>query len=121
LPPGPDGTKFRDITGDIDFLAILTPDGRVLGEGVEGAQQALELQQRAKVYQLMQELVGMQHGESFTIPPGKVREKYMKDGLNSGDGETLLAATPQKRLMTTYFDDGLSTLLGGPNGDLVQL
>ena len=121
LPPGPDGTRFRDITGDIDFLAILTPDGRVLGDGVEGAQLALELKQRAKVYQLMQELVGMQHGESFTIPPGKVREKYMKDGLNSGDGETLLAATPQKRLMTTYFDDGLSTLLGGPNGDIVQL
>ena len=25
-PLGTDGTRFRDITGDIDFLAILTPE-----------------------------------------------------------------------------------------------
>ncbi|MEM9514407.1 MAG: PKD domain-containing protein [Actinomycetota bacterium] len=121
VPPGPDGTRFRDITGDIDFLAILTPDGRVLGQGVQGAQLTKELDQRADVYKMMQELLGMQHGESFTIPPGKIRNKYMRDGLDADGGETLLAATPQRRLMTTYFDDGLSTLLGGPNGDLVRL
>ena len=45
----------------------------------------------------------------------------MKDGLNAADGETLLAATPARRLLTTYFDDGLSTLLGGTNGDLSLL
>ncbi|MGB0112060.1 MAG: hypothetical protein WBP59_02465, partial [Ilumatobacteraceae bacterium] len=123
-PPGsvgPDGSPFFDITGDIDFLAILSPDGRMLGHELEGAALEAALKKRAKIYELLQGSVGMRHGESFSIPKEKLRTKYMKDGVNADDGETLLAATPAKRLLTTYFDDGLSTLLGGPNGDVVRL
>ncbi len=119
-PPGPDGTTFRDITGDIDFLAILTPDGRMLGDTLDALQRLAELDKRARIYQKMQALLGMQHGESFTILNPKVRAKYLKDGLDAEDGETLLAATPQKRLMTAFFDDRLSTLEGGPNVSLID-
>ena len=119
-PPGPDGSLFRDITGDIDFLAILGPDGRMLGDTLDALQRLTELDKRARIYKKMQALLGMQHGESFTILNPKVRAKYLKDGLDAVDGETLLAATPQERLMTTFFDDKLSTLEGGPNASLID-
>ncbi len=117
---GPDGSAFWDITGDIDFLAILTPDGRVLGDVADPAQRAQELAQRAKIYQQLRDRVGMQHGESFTIVNPKHRTKYVGQGTNSEGGETLIGATHNRRLMTTYFDDNLSTLEGGPNAQLID-
>ena len=92
----------------------------MLGDTDDLLQSVEELAKRAKIYELMQETLGMQHGESFTILNPEVRAKYLKEGLDSEGGETLLAATPQRRLMTTYFDDKLSTLEGGPNGDLID-
>ena len=82
----------------------------MLGDTDDLLKRVTELEQRAKIYELMQGLLGMQHGESFTILNPEIRAKYLKDGLNAPGGETLLAATPQRRLMTTYFDEGLSTL-----------
>ena len=110
----PGGTAFKEVTGDIDFLAILKPDGGILGANGDAA----ELAKRGEVYEMMRSLVGMQHGESNSIVSDKVRAKYVKDGLDAPGGETLLAVTPQKRLVTTYFDDRLSTLKGGPNSEL---
>jgi len=117
---GPDGSTFYDITGDIDFLGILTPDGRVLGDTADPIQRAAELAQRAEIYEQMRALVGMQHGESFTLANPDHRAKFVGQGVDGEGGETLLAATPQGRLITTYFDDALSTLKGGPNGQLVD-
>ncbi|MEM1333091.1 MAG: hypothetical protein AAGG08_06490, partial [Actinomycetota bacterium] len=107
-----DGLSFKDVTGDVDFLAILKPDGTVLGANGDPA----ELAKRLEIYELMRkEPISMQHGESFTIAVGeKTRTKFVKDGANAQGGETTLTVTPDERVVTTYFDDGLSTLDIGP-------
>lgn len=113
----PRAGEFLDVTGDVDYLAILNMDGRILGANGDPA----ELAKRIELYEAMR-TIGMQHGESFSIfDNAKVRAKYLRDGLDAEGGETLIAVTPQKRLVTTYFDDGLSTLKGGPSSQLGEL
>jgi PKD repeat protein len=114
----PDTDRFLDVTGDIDFVAILKPDGKVLGANGDPA----ELAKRLEVYEAMRSLVGMQHGESFTIfDREKLRRKFLSAHVDAPGKETMLAMTPQQRLVTTYFDDNLSTLKGGPSAQLGEL
>ncbi len=105
-----DGTGvFKPITGDIDFLAILNPDGTMPS-----------LLKRLRVYKKMVAL-GMQHGESFTFFKEALREKFLRccsPRVNGGDGEKMLAATPYGELLTTQFRDNLSVIAGGPNSAL---
>lgn len=114
----PDTNRFLDVTGDIDFVAILKPDGKVLGANGDPA----ELAKRLEIYEAMRSLVGMQHGESFTIfDREKLRRKFLAAHVDAPGKETMLAMTPQQRLVTTYFDDNLSTLKGGPSSQLGEL
>ena len=97
---------FKPITGDIDFLAILNPDGTMPS-----------LLKRLRVYKKMVAL-GMQHGESFTFFKKELREKFLRccsPKIGGGDGEKMLAATPYGELLTTIFRDSLSVIEGGPN------
>ncbi|MFK7919020.1 MAG: hypothetical protein AB8G14_13165 [Ilumatobacter sp.] len=116
----PDGSGFLPVTGDIDFLGLLLPDGRMLGDTLNPVRYVLEEVKRARIYNKLRATVGMQHGESFSLLLDKLRTKYLSDGLNSPTGETLLAATQNGRLVTTYFDDGLSLLQGGLNSSLTR-
>jgi len=100
---------FKPITGDIDFLAILNPDGTMPS-----------LLKRLRVYKKMVAL-GMQHGESFTFFKQALREKFLRccsPKISGGDGEKMLAATPFGELLTTQFRDGLSYIEGGANSAL---
>jgi len=105
-----DGTgDFKAITGDIDFLAILNPDGTMPN-----------VLKRLRVYKKMVAL-GMQHGESFTFFKRELREKFLRcctPTASGGEGGKMLAATPYGELLTTQFRDNLSVVEGGPNAAL---
>ena len=105
-----DGTGvFKPITGDIDFLAILNPDGTMPG-----------LLKRLRVYRKLIAL-GMQHGESFSFFKKELREKFLRcctPKASGGEGQKMLAATPYGELLTTEFRDNLSVIEGGPNAAL---
>ncbi len=107
---GPFGGAFKDITGDIDIMAIVGLDGKVL----------TDLVKRADIYQKLRALVGMQHGESLTYIGQAAREKWLSCCAGKVGDETLLAATPNNELMTTFFDDSLSTLQGSNNTSLLK-
>ncbi|MFN0069313.1 MAG: PKD domain-containing protein, partial [Limisphaerales bacterium] len=105
-----DGTgTFKPITGDIDFLAILNPDGTMPS-----------LLKRLRVYRKLIAL-GMQHGESFSFFKKELREKFLRcctPKASGGEGQKMLAATPYGELLTTQFRDNLSVIEGGPNAAL---
>ena len=49
---GPGGKDFRSITGDIGFMSILNLDGTFITD-----------QASVRIYEHLQKLLGMQHGE----------------------------------------------------------
>lgn len=109
--PPPRGTGvFKDITGDIDLLGIFGPDGKPL----------TDLAKRARIYEQLQRLIGIQHGESFTYAASeKLREEFVRCCIEGAEGaETLLAAMPDERLRATHFRDKQSIFTGGPNGEI---
>jgi PKD repeat protein len=109
--PPPNGTGvFRDITGDIDLLAILGADGKPI----------TDLAKRLRIYDKLQRLIGIQHGESFTYSGGeKLRESFLRCCVEGLPGaETLLAAGPDARLRSTYFSDKKSVFTTGPNNEI---
>ena len=53
---GPNGGPFEWIAGDIDIVAILNPDRTLLTDPIK----------RARIYEQLKELLGMQHGETGT-------------------------------------------------------
>ena len=109
--PPPRGTGiFKDITGDIDLLGIFGPDGKPLADIVK----------RARIYEKLQKLIGIQHGESFTYSAGEtLREQFVRCCIEGAEGaETLLAAMPDERLRATHFRDKQSIFTEGPNGEI---
>jgi hypothetical protein len=101
---GPDGGDFRPIVGDIDFLGVFHRDGSLV----------TDITKRVRIYTQLRSLVGMQHGESFTFSGNEtLREEFLR--CCTADGEAMLAATPDERLLATFFEDDLSVLTSGPN------
>jgi len=95
---------FKDITGDIDLLAIFNLDGTVIKN----------LAKRTRIYKQLQRLIGMQHGESFTFMASeRLRQEFLS--CCTASGERMLAAMPDLSLRSTFFDDALSVLKSGPN------
>lgn len=106
MEDGPKSGRFKPITGDIDFLAILNPDGTLPS-----------LYKRIRVYVKMIG-AGMQHGESFSFHLKDLRDDWLNccsPKSRGGEGEVMLAATPSGQLLTTQFVDELSLIDGGPN------
>jgi len=109
--PPPRGTGvFKDITGDIDLLGIFGPDGKPLKD----------VAKRVRLYEQLQRLIGIQHGESFTFSASeKLREEFVRCCIEGVEGaETLLAAMPDERVRATYFRDKQSIFSEGPNGEI---
>ena len=80
------GTEFKPVTGDVDVMAILEPNGGMI----------LDADRRLSVYTQLAEAVDMQHGESFTFFIDKARKKYL-DGNTYGQpgAEALCCISPR--------------------------
>lgn len=109
MEDGPGSKRFKPITGDIDLIAILTPDGKLP-----------PLLQRIRLYKKLRAL-GAQHGESFSFYLKDLRAKFLRccsPTSRGGDGERMLAVTPHDQVLTTQFVDNLSIIEGGANNAL---
>ncbi len=109
MEDGPGSRKFKPITGDIDLIAILTPDGKLP-----------PLLQRIRLYKKLRAM-GAQHGESFSFFMKDLRAKFLRccsPTSRGGDGERMLAVTPHDQVLTTQFVDNLSLIEGGANNAL---
>lgn len=109
MEDGPGSRKFKPITGDIDLIAILTPDGKLPS-----------LLQRIRLYKKLRAM-GAQHGESFSFFMKDLRAKFLRccsPTSRGGDGERMLAVTPHDQVLTTQFVDNLSLIEGGANNAL---
>lgn len=96
------------ITGDIDFLAILNPDGTILKDIVK----------RTRIYESLRSLLGMQHGESMTYAGSeKLRQEFL--GCCTEGKNTMLAATHDGRVVATNFDDKLAVMPDGLNAEML--
>lgn len=95
--------QFKAIVGDIDFLGIFNRDGSPV----------TDIAKRLRIYKKMRSLLGMQHGESFTFTVENLRQKFLS--CCTAAGETMLAPTPDGKLIATNFDDALTVLTAGPN------
>jgi hypothetical protein len=96
---GPDGSDFRSITGDIDFISILNLNGSFIG--TSAADQA----KRVRIYGYLQTLLGMQHGESFSFIYGG-RAGHMKD-VTEGV-ETAVTVSPGSQAHAAHFVENVS-------------
>jgi hypothetical protein len=101
---GPNGGPFKWITGDIDIVAILNPDRTLLTDPVK----------RARVYEQLKELLGMQHGETLTYTDAEVQAKLLRDHVPNPDGtttgvDTLFVAGNDGRLRTGFLQEGFSS------------
>jgi hypothetical protein len=96
------GTDFRGITGDIDFLAILNLDGTFIKDQAK----------RVRIYEALQKLLGMQHGESFSFIGGK-RTVYLKD-IEEG-AEAGVTISPGNQAHASHFVENVSIAIDSPN------
>ncbi|MCW5556761.1 MAG: carbohydrate-binding protein, partial [Verrucomicrobiae bacterium] len=89
---------------------IFGPDGKPLKD----------VAKRLRLYDKLQKLIGIQHGESFTFSASeKLREEFVRCCIEGVEGaETLLAAMPDERMRATYFRDKQSIFTEGPNGEI---
>jgi hypothetical protein len=102
----PSGSDFRQVTGDVDFIAILNPDGTF----------PLDNQKRLEIYEALRPLLDMQHGESFSFFKQNAREEYLR--CCTEGGEAMVAIGPGGTPRAAFFADNLSVVEGGRNSDL---
>ncbi|MEE9325772.1 MAG: PKD domain-containing protein [Cocleimonas sp.] len=92
----PDGTK-QFVTGDMDPMAFLNPDGSPLNEA-----------QRLALYKELPDL-DIQHPESMTWTNDKGRNDYFHEfGSLNPDSEAMIAYLPNGTQMSTRFNTGKS-------------
>lgn len=104
-----DGTgAMKAITGDIDFLAILNPDGTIIKD----------VAKRTRIYESLRSMLGMQHGESMTYSGSEQLRQTFLDCCKEG-ANTMLAATYDGRIVATHFDDALAVMPNGINAELL--
>jgi hypothetical protein len=96
------GTGFRGITGDIDFLAILNLDGTFITDQAK----------RVRIYEAMQKLLGMQHGESFSFIGGG-RSDYLNDIEEFV--EAGVTVSPGNQAHASHFVKNVSIAIDSPN------
>lgn len=115
---GPNGGPFKWITGDIDIVAILNPDRTLLTDPAK----------RARIYEQLKELLGMQHGETGTYINAEVQAKLLRDHVPNPDGtttgvDTLFVAGNDGRLRTGFLQEGMSSgeVAGTPGKPSFQL
>jgi len=95
---------FKSITGDTDFLAILNPDGTPI----------TDVAKRVRIYQRLQALVGMQHGESLTfVVSAEKKAEYLKCCVEGG--EAMGAVHPDGGVRAAYFVQNSSILVDTVN------
>jgi PKD repeat protein len=95
------GTNFLPITGDIDIVAILNADRTPLTDVVK----------RTRIYQELNKLVGMQHGDSFTWINGEGQIRFLREHLAGKAGsEALVVAGSDGRARMGFFEERLSTV-----------
>ncbi|WP_309005348.1 hypothetical protein [Pelagicoccus sp. SDUM812005] len=99
------GGNFKPVSGDVDFMAILEPNGSMI----------LDADRRLTVYKQLAEAVDMQHGESFTFFIDKARKKYL-DGNTFGEvgAEALCTISPfgDQTPTAAFFVKSLSIMEG---------
>lgn len=102
---GPNNGDSRWITGDIDFLAFLEPNGMMI----------LDETRRLKIYNAVAAALDMQHGESFTFLLQKARAEHLR--CCTPGGEAMIAIGPNKMQTPTaaFFVDNASAMRNGPN------
>ena len=115
---GPNGGPLKWITGDIDIVAILNPDRTLLTDPAK----------RARIYEQLKELLGMQHGETGTYINAEVQAKLLRDHVPNPDGsttgvDTLFVAGNDGRLRTGFLQEGMSSgeVAGTPGKPSFQL
>jgi hypothetical protein len=115
---GPNGGPLKAITGDIDIVAILNPDRTLVTDPVK----------RARIYEQLKELLGMQHGETGTYINAEVQAKLLRDHVPNPDGsttgvDTLFVAGSDGRLRTGFLQEGMSSgeVAGTPGKPSFQL
>ncbi len=103
---GPNG-EFRSIVGDLDFMAILAPDG---GE--------LSLAKRRQVYAQLHEFLDMQHGDSNSYWLQNYRQIFLDCCVSGKEGtEAFVVIGPYGDQTPTAakFVDNVSVLDAGMN------
>ncbi len=99
---GPGGKDFRSITGDIDFMSILNLDGTFITDQAK----------RLRIYEHLQKLLGMQHGESFSFIGGQ-RAGHLRQ-VSEG-AETAVTIAPKQTATASYFVENRSIAPDTPN------
>jgi hypothetical protein len=101
----PTGKDLRRITGDIDFMALLEPNGGMIRDP----------DKRMKIYKQLAEELDMQHGESFTFFLQDARLKYLKDHIPGGEAMISILPHGPQTPTATFFSDALSIMEGSAN------
>ena len=102
---GPDGKDLRRVTGDVDFMALLEPNGGMIRDP----------DKRVKIYKQLAEALDMQHGESFTFFMQDARLKYLLDHVPGGEAMISILPHGQQDPIATLFNDAMSIMDGGKN------
>jgi hypothetical protein len=105
------GTDFRAITGDIDFLAILNANGTMLLNPIK----------RLRIYKKLQTALGMQHGESFTFALRQdLRAAWLRcctrGVIDAGkQAEKMITAQPNGKARVSEFVENKSIVVDSRN------
>jgi hypothetical protein len=102
---GPDGKDLRRVTGDVDFMALLEPNGGMIRDP----------DKRVKIYKQLAEALDMQHGESFTFFMQDARLKYLLDHVPGGEAMISILPHGPQTPTATFFNDALSIMDGSKN------
>ncbi len=105
---GPNGGPPKPVTGDIDFLAILDPNGLFLTNP----------EKRRVIYEQLAEAVGMQHGESYSFMFQKNREEWLQCCVPEGEPVMSIGPYGKQRPTAGFFLDNRSAFPDGPNAEL---
>lgn len=100
-----DGKDLRRVTGDVDFMGILEPNGGIIRDP----------DRRVKIYKQLAEALDMQHGESFTFFIDKARRKYLDDHVIGKEAMITIAPHGDQHPVASFFVDALSIMNEGPN------
>lgn len=95
------GTRLVPVTQDVDMMAILTPNGNIL-----------DAAQRAKVYEYLSDIIGIEHGETPSwILYGEMifqaKAKILADAIPGG--EALAVFGPDLSVTAGFFNPALTT------------
>lgn len=109
---------LKEVTGDIDFLAILDSDGTLIANAAK----------RIRIYKKLQRALKLQHGESFAFEPDNLARAEWLSCCVEG-GAAMVVVSPDRSIVAGRFPDNRSILpdrntgrrLANPDGDFILI